>query len=216
MGWGFGTLVIDGAAGPTGWYPSSYVGPLDRWHFDGIKDLYASLVLFQHDQRSDLAPQARRGDRARDGTCVVCYREYFGRGRCINEPRCPRGRYRRRDGEDTLMAARSEWARIVKARNMWSRLRVWFWTGVAYNVFKSCLRTTVANNACQRRLCQSCVAPRGGWDRGRRARMAPQVSAAVEYHGALECRGALTPQAVRRVFPVGGIRKLKKRQHQQQ
>ena len=49
MGWGFGTLVIDGAAGPTGWYPPAFVRPLDRWHFDGIKDLYASLVLFHHD-----------------------------------------------------------------------------------------------------------------------------------------------------------------------
>mgnify|MGYP001442027811 CR=1 FL=1 len=53
MGWGFGTLVIDGAAGPTGWYPRSYVAPIDRWHFDGIKNLYASLVVCQH---PDCAP----------------------------------------------------------------------------------------------------------------------------------------------------------------
>ena len=89
VGWGLGTLVIDGAVGPTGWYPLSYVGPLDRWHFDGVKHRYASLVLFQHDQRSDPAPQAHRGDRARDRTCVVCYREYLGGGQCINEPRYP-------------------------------------------------------------------------------------------------------------------------------
>ena len=94
MGWGFGTLVIDGAAGPTGWYPPAFVRPLDRWHFDGIKDLYDSLVLFHHDQRSDPAPQVHRGVRAQYRTCWVCHQEYLGRGLCVNAPWCPRGGYR--------------------------------------------------------------------------------------------------------------------------
>ena len=115
MEWGFGILVIDGAAGPTGWYPPSYVDPLDRWYFDGIENLYASLMIFQPDQRSDPAPQAHRGDWER--TCVVCHSAYFGSGRCSNEPLCPRGR-RRRWSETTLIAARCEWARIVEARNV--------------------------------------------------------------------------------------------------
>ncbi|MDA8583730.1 hypothetical protein N9L68_05835, partial [bacterium] len=84
---------------PTGWYPPSYVGPLDRWHFDGVTHLSASLVMFEHDQRSGPAPQAHRGNRARDRTCVVCYSAYLGGGQCTNEPRypttpenCPRSR----------------------------------------------------------------------------------------------------------------------------
>ena len=114
-GWGFGILVIDGATGPIGWYPPSYVGPLDRWYFDGIEKLYASLMVFQPDQRSDPAPPAHRGDWER--TCVVCHSAYFGSGRCSNEPLCPRGR-RRRWSETTLMAARCEWAQIVETRNV--------------------------------------------------------------------------------------------------
>ena len=47
IGWGFGTLVIHGGGvSPRGWYPRSYVRPMDIWHFDGIYDLYASLVLY--------------------------------------------------------------------------------------------------------------------------------------------------------------------------
>ena len=107
-GWGFGILVIDGADGPIGWYPPAYVDPLDRWHFDGIENLYASLMVFQRDPRSDPAPQAHRGERALDRTCSICHGAYFGSGHCSNSPRCPRSR-RRRWNQATIMTARREW-----------------------------------------------------------------------------------------------------------
>ena len=104
MEWGFGILVCNGAESPIGWYPPSYVDPLD--------DLYASLMVFQrdphHDPRSDPAPQAHRGERALDRTCLICHGAYFGSGRCSNSPRCPRSR-RRRWNQATIMAARREW-----------------------------------------------------------------------------------------------------------
>ena len=90
MGWGFGTVVVEGAAGITGWYPPSFVRPLDRRHFSGITDLYASLVLCT--RSSDPAPQFHRRDRTQYRTCRVCHQHYFGGGRCINAPWCPRGR----------------------------------------------------------------------------------------------------------------------------
>ena len=90
MGWGFGTLVVKGAAGIRGWYPPSFVRPLDRNHFSAITDLYASLVLSCGS--SDPAPQSHRRNRAQYRTCHVCHQHYFGGGHCINAPWCPRGR----------------------------------------------------------------------------------------------------------------------------
>ena len=112
-GWGFGILVIDGADGPIGWYPPAYVDPLGRWHFDGIENLYASLMVFQRDPRSDPAPQAYRGELAPDRICSICHGAYFGSGFCSNRPLCPRG-WRRRWNWDTIMAARREWTGIVR------------------------------------------------------------------------------------------------------
>ena len=75
MGMEFGTVVVEGAAGLTGWYPPSFVRPLDQRHFSGITDLYASLVRCT--QSSDPAPQVYRRDRAQYRTCWAW---------------CPRGR----------------------------------------------------------------------------------------------------------------------------
>ena len=68
--------------------------------------------------------------------CLICNMEYFGRGRCINAPRCPRRWYRQRYGEEDLMAARCQWARILKVRKLWRQLRTFFWTGWAYKQFE--------------------------------------------------------------------------------
>ena len=68
--------------------------------------------------------------------CLICNMEYFGRGQCINAPRCPRRWYRQRYGEEDLMAARCQWARILKVRELWRRLRTSFWTGWAYKQFE--------------------------------------------------------------------------------
>ena len=120
MEWGFGFLVKDGAAGPIGWYPPSYVDPMD--------DLYASLMVFQrdphHDPRSDPTPQAHRGERALDRTCSICHGAYFGSGHCSNSPRCPRSR-RRRWNQATIMTARREWQaeqrQRERQRGAWTR-----------------------------------------------------------------------------------------------
>ena len=69
-------------------------------------------------------------------SCAVCGGGYRGKGWCTNAPRCPRGRYRQRHGPDALDAAKRKWERIVRARSLWSRIRVWFWTGLAVRVFE--------------------------------------------------------------------------------
>ena len=108
MEWVFGILVCNGAESPIGWYPPRYVDPLDH--------LYANLMVFQcdphHDPPSDPAPQAHRGERARDRTCWICYGAYFGSGLCSNSPRCPRSS-RHRWNQSTIMAARREWTRAA-------------------------------------------------------------------------------------------------------
>ena len=68
--------------------------------------------------------------------CLICNMEYFGRGRCINAPRCPRRWYRQRYGEEDLMAARCQWARILKVRELWRQVRTFVWTGWAYKQFE--------------------------------------------------------------------------------
>ena len=69
-------------------------------------------------------------------SCSVCGGRYHGKGWCANAPRCPRGIYRQRHGLDALDAAIRQWERIVRARSLWSRIRVWFWTGQAVPVFE--------------------------------------------------------------------------------
>ena len=69
-------------------------------------------------------------------SCAVCGGRYHGKGWCANAPRCPRGMYRQRHGPDALDAAKRKWERIVRARSLWSRIRVWFWTGLAVRVFE--------------------------------------------------------------------------------
>ena len=69
-------------------------------------------------------------------SCAVCGGRYHSTGRCANAPRCPRGMYRQRHGPAALDAAKRKWERIVRARSLWSRIRVWFWTGQAVRVFE--------------------------------------------------------------------------------
>ena len=69
--------------------------------------------------------------------CLICNMEYFGRGRCINAPRCLAScTLASRLGKEDLMAARCQWARILKVRELWRQLRTFFWTGWAYKQFE--------------------------------------------------------------------------------
>ena len=69
-------------------------------------------------------------------SCSVCGGRYHGKGWCANAPRCPRGMYRQRHGPDAFDAAKRKWEQIVRARSLWRRIRVWFWTGQAVKVFE--------------------------------------------------------------------------------
>ena len=83
-------------------------------------------------------------------SCSVCGGRYHGKGWCANAPRCPRGMYRQRHGPDALDAAKRKWEQIVRARSLWRRIRVWFWTGQAVKVFELHLQRIRAKSAWRR------------------------------------------------------------------
>ena len=51
-------------------------------------------------------------------------------------PAAREGMCRQRHGPDALDAAKRKWEQIVRARSLWRRIRVWFWTGQAVKVFE--------------------------------------------------------------------------------
>ena len=83
-------------------------------------------------------------------SCAVCGGRYQGKGWCANAPRCPRGMYRPRHGPDAFDAAKRKWEQIVRARSLWRKIRVWFWTGQAVKVFELHLQRIRAKSAWRR------------------------------------------------------------------